>query len=101
MRQALSGIKKSRGRPRVGSTGVMCRLPPPLLADLDKWIKRHAEPLSSRPEAIRLILKNWLSSPRARAALKTPTKKAKTSGNSALPAFLRAPAKSKAKAEKK
>jgi hypothetical protein len=101
MRQGLDDIKKPRGRPRANTTPVLSRLPPDLLTHLDKWIKRHAEPHPSRPEAIRLILKDWLSSPRARAALKTPTKKAKTSGNSALPAFLRAPAKSKAKAEKK
>jgi hypothetical protein len=59
MRQALSGIKKSRGRPRVDSTGVMCRLPALLLAELDEWAGRQ-EPKPTRPEAIRQILATHL-----------------------------------------
>ena len=57
MAKAISGIKKKRGRgrPRVGSTGIMVRMPPAELAELDKWIARQEA--TSRPEAIRQLVK--------------------------------------------
>ena len=63
----LSG-KKRTGRPLVGSTPVMVRLPPDQLADLDRWIRdiarrMRAEP-TGRPEAIRDILQNHFDSQR-------------------------------------
>ena len=35
------------------------RLPPDQLAPLDAWIETHPDPKPSRPEAVRLILKDW------------------------------------------
>jgi hypothetical protein len=62
------GIKKKIGRPRIGSVGVMVRLPPDQLADLDRWIvdigrRMRAKP-SGRPEAIRDILQNHFETQR-------------------------------------
>jgi hypothetical protein len=64
----ISGIKKKIGRPRVGSVGVMVRLPPDQLADLDRWIRDIARRMraksSGRPEAIRDILQNHFDTQR-------------------------------------
>jgi hypothetical protein len=64
----LSGIKKKMGRPPVGSTPVMVRLPPDQLADLDRWIRDIARRLDAaptgRPEAIRDILQNHFDTQR-------------------------------------
>lgn len=38
----------------------MVRLHPPELTALDDWIARQPEPRPSRPDAIRLALKDWL-----------------------------------------
>jgi hypothetical protein len=60
MSDAIPDNRKSRGRgrPRVDSTLVGLRLPPDMLEALDKFVDRDAIP--SRPEAVRLILKDWL-----------------------------------------
>ena len=55
MADAIPDIQKKRGRPAVGSTGVLVKLPPEDLELLDAWIAAH-EPMS-RPEAMRRILK--------------------------------------------
>ena len=52
---AIANIRKSRGRPAVGSTGVYVKLPPDQLELLDLWIKTNS-PEISRPEAMRRIL---------------------------------------------
>jgi hypothetical protein len=48
--------KKSGGRPRVGATPVMVRIPPEQLKRLDQWISSHKGEDISRPEAIRWLL---------------------------------------------
>jgi hypothetical protein len=64
----LSGIKKRMGRPPVGSTPIMVRLPPGQLADLDRWIRDIARRMrakpTGRPEAIRDILQNHFDTQR-------------------------------------
>ena len=65
-----SGIKKRTGRPPVGSTPIMVRLPPDQLADLDRWIRDIARRMNAkptgRPEAIRDILQNHFDTQRQR-----------------------------------
>lgn len=53
--------KRGRGRPSTGGQmpGVMVRLPPDQLAELDAWIAKQGQPVS-RPEAIRLFLAEGL-----------------------------------------
>ena len=47
--------KRAPGRPPVGSTGVMVRMPPSDLAALDKWIARQPEEMT-RPQALRAMM---------------------------------------------
>lgn len=55
----LPHIAENRGgRPRVDATPLTVRVPPDMLAALDKFVDLDAIP--SRPEAVRLILKEWL-----------------------------------------
>src|SRR6187455_1126054 len=60
--------KRKVGRPAVGATGVMVRLPPIDLADLDRWIRdisrRMQNKPTGRPEAIRNILRNHFETQR-------------------------------------
>jgi hypothetical protein len=68
--------KKKRGRPSVsGKPGVQSmligvRLPPDMVADLDRWrsdlAKRLGEEPNSRPEAIRAILEGHFQGARSR-----------------------------------
>ena len=51
---AIPDIGKKRGRPAVGSTGVMVKLPPNQLALLDRWARDNGE--LSRPEAVRRLI---------------------------------------------
>jgi len=54
--------QKKRGPAPTGkgeSTHV--RLLPPITTALDAWIAAQPEPRPSRPEAIRLALKDWLT----------------------------------------
>jgi hypothetical protein len=60
MTNAIADIGKKKGRPPVGSVGVLVKLPPDDLAALDAWIDRQPAP-PSRPEAIRLILREKLA----------------------------------------
>jgi hypothetical protein len=54
--------KRGRGRPRVGSTQVNVKIPPPQLRALDDWIAKQADkPL--RTIAIRRLLKHALAHP--------------------------------------
>lgn len=62
MPSRVSDIRKKIGRPAVNATPVTVRIPPDQLAALDAWRKKAAkagDPVS-RPEAVRLILKDVL-----------------------------------------
>jgi len=60
MANAISDIRKKRGRPAVGATGVLVKLPPDQLAALDAWIEGQPEK-PTRPEAVRAILREKLA----------------------------------------
>ena len=47
--------KRPPGRPAVGSTGIMVRMPPSDLAALDRWIGRQSTAMT-RPEALRAMM---------------------------------------------
>lgn len=49
---------KSRGRPRSHATLVGVRMPPDLLAALDRFIGEDGRSLS-RPEALRIAFREW------------------------------------------
>jgi hypothetical protein len=72
--------KRKVGRPKVGSVGVMVRLPPDQLADLDRWIRDIARRMSAkrtgRPEAIRDILQNHFEAQRRHWGREDNTKSA-------------------------
>jgi hypothetical protein len=53
--------KRSRGRPRLNPTSIHLTLPPEPLAALDSYIAAQPDPKPSRPEAIRLALRDWLT----------------------------------------
>jgi len=53
--------KSKRGRPPVDSEMVRARLDRTLLNALDTWIAAQPEPRPTRPEAVRLALKDWLT----------------------------------------
>lgn len=55
---SISGAKKTRGRPKVGSTSLNVRMPPDELALLDRFIAEQ-KPDMSRPEALRFAFKDW------------------------------------------
>ena len=81
-RARLPGLKKGTGRPPVGSTPIMVRLPPDQLADLDRWIRdiarRMRDKPTGRPEAIRDILQNHFDTQRQHWG-REDAQKAKTS----------------------
>jgi len=59
---SISGTSKKRGRPSTGIGGnVGLRLYPEMEQALDAWIAAQPEPRPSRPEAIRLALRDWLT----------------------------------------
>ena len=64
MARSISNIRKkrSRGRPKIGAIPVLVRLLPDQAARLDKWRKALADS-PGRPEAIRRLLDENLSSP--------------------------------------
>lgn len=55
MDDAITDIRKRRGRPAIGSTAIMLKLPPDHLAKLDDWIALQPD-RPSRPEAVRRLL---------------------------------------------
>ena len=58
---SINGTAKKRGRPATGlGVSINVRLQPEQLAALDDWIDLH-EPRPSRPEAIRLIVREKLA----------------------------------------
>ncbi len=54
-------IKSRRGRPEVDSEEIRARVARPVLDAMDTWIAAQPEPRPSRPEAIRLALREWLT----------------------------------------
>ena len=58
MGNAIADIKKSRGRPKTDTTAIMLRVPPDMLSAIDKFVDEQVG--ISRPEAVRLILRDWL-----------------------------------------
>jgi hypothetical protein len=56
---SINDIKKSRGRPKVDSQGIMVRIATQTLAGIDAYIAAQPEPMN-RPEAIRRILVDYL-----------------------------------------
>jgi hypothetical protein len=60
MADARVSFKRKPGRPKVGATLVGVSLPPDALAPLDAWIAAQPEPQPTRPEAIRIALRDWL-----------------------------------------
>jgi hypothetical protein len=63
MARSIRGItKKQRGRPRTTGKGepVMVRLHDDLLKPLDRWISEQPASKPSRPDAVRVALKDWL-----------------------------------------
>ena len=61
MRLSISKTKNVGIRPRTDATSVRVRLPPTAITSLDAWIAAQPEPRPSRPEAIRLALREWLA----------------------------------------
>jgi hypothetical protein len=70
---ALSEKPQKRRGPAPTGIGTLIgvRLLPPNLSALDAWIAAQPEPRPSRPQAIRLALRDWLASQSA-AAVKSP-----------------------------
>ena len=61
---SVSDTRKKIGRPPVGSTGVMVRLPPDQLAAVDNWAASEDD-VPSRPEAVRRLVTLGLANDRA------------------------------------
>ena len=62
---SIKTTTKRRGRPATGKGDpVQVRLQPDIMASLDKWITRHPEPKPTRPEAIRRMIVEHLTSER-------------------------------------
>ena len=57
------------GRPPVDTEAVNVRMPREDLTAIDVWIDNQPEPKPSRPEAIRIALREWLTN---LGLLKTP-----------------------------
>jgi len=64
-RSIAGSEKRGRGRPKTGiGPNIGLRLYPELEAALDAWIAEQPEPRPSRPEAIRMLLRQSLLSER-------------------------------------
>lgn len=63
MTQSIRDIPKKRGRPKTTGRGegVLVRLQEPDLPALDNWISQQPDPKPTRPQAIRLALRDWLT----------------------------------------
>jgi Arc/MetJ-type ribon-helix-helix transcriptional regulator len=63
MKKSIGVLPKKRGRPATGRDPMMnFRMPPSLMETLDAWISLQPEPHPSRSEAIRVGLREWLTS---------------------------------------
>ena len=70
MASSINNIeKKGRGRPATDATPVLVRVQRPDMNALDQWIDRQPDPKPSRPEAIRIALRDWLTSLGLRKAI--------------------------------
>ena len=59
---SIADSRKKRGRPSTGiGSSVGLRLYPEIDKALDTWIAQQPDPKPSRPEAIRVALKDWLT----------------------------------------
>ena len=58
---SIDARKKSRGRPSVDTEELRARVDRSTIKGLDAWIAQQPEPRPSRPEAIRLALREWLT----------------------------------------
>lgn len=61
MAMSVSKTLNRGGRPRTDATPIMVRVMPPDVSGLDAYIAAHPDPKPSRPEAIRLALRDWLT----------------------------------------
>lgn len=63
MTRSIRDIPKKAGRPKTTGRGegVFVRFQRPQLPALDAWIDQQPEPKPSRPEAIRIALRDWLT----------------------------------------
>ncbi|OYY72412.1 MAG: hypothetical protein B7Y47_02965 [Sphingomonas sp. 28-63-12] len=52
---SINDVRKSRGRPAIGSTPITVRIVPEQLAALDRWREAQA-PVPTRPEAVRRLI---------------------------------------------
>lgn len=60
--KSIADSKKRRGRPTTGIGNAMgLRLYPELEAGLDAFIAAQPDPKPSRPEAVRIALRDWLT----------------------------------------
>lgn len=64
MTSSITDIPKSRGRPKTGGRkpGIMVRLQPDMLAEVDAFIEQQPDPKPSRPEAVRRLAAEGLIS---------------------------------------
>jgi len=61
MAKSISDIeKRGRGRPATDATPVMVRVPPDMISGIDAWISGRPDPKPTRPEAVRVALRDWL-----------------------------------------
>jgi hypothetical protein len=56
-----TGKRTGRGRPRTDPVAQHFTMPRAVSEGIDAWIAAQPEPRPSRPEAIRLALKDWLT----------------------------------------
>ncbi len=59
--QTVEPRKKRGPRPTGKGESLHVRVQPPDLTALDAWIAQQPDPKPSRPEAIRLAMKDWLT----------------------------------------
>jgi hypothetical protein len=62
MKKSITVLRKKRGRPPTGTDPMLSfRSPPELTSALDRWIEKQPDPKPSRSDAIRLLLRDWLT----------------------------------------
>lgn len=61
MGMSISKTLNRGGRPRTDATPIMVRVMPSDVAGLDALIAAQPDPKPTRPEAIRLALRDWLT----------------------------------------
>lgn len=63
MKKSIRASTKKRGRPRTTGKGeqIGVRILPDMMRPLDRWIASQPKPQPTRPEAIRVALRDWLT----------------------------------------